>query len=195
MSLTAEDARRLQICLEGDGVAVIPTDTVYGLACNPQSERAVKRLYSLKGRPESKPSAIMFFALESALSAIPELGPRTRAALGKLLPGPVTVLLPDPAGGTRGLRVPLFDGPLAALASVSRPALQSSANFSGGPDPRRLSDVPRSLLEGADIVLDGGELPGSASTVIDLTGYEQTGAWRIVREGPLGNADVERRLG
>ncbi len=65
------------------------------------------------------------------------------------------------------------------------PAAQSSANLSGGPDPRRLSDVPPHLREGADLVLDGGELPGAASTVIDLSGYEQTGTWRIVREGPL----------
>ncbi len=217
--LTAADAIRLRECLAGEGVAVIPTDTVYGLACDPLSEVAVGRLYELKGRPPVKPSAVMFFALDPALDALPGLGPRTRAALTALLPGPVTLLLPNPDGrfslacnperaldGARighpkgpiepalGLRVPLLDRPLAALADVTAPVLQSSANLSGGPDPRRLSDVPLKLREGADLVLDGGELPGTTSTVIDLTEYEQTGAWRIVREGPIAASAVRSLL-
>jgi len=77
---------------------------------------------------------------------------------------------------------------------VRVPAAQSSANLTGGPDPRRLSDVPLQLREGADLLLDGGELPGTASTVIDLSEYEQTGAWRIVREGPLDRAQTQRLL-
>ncbi len=194
MSVTTEDALRLQRCLEGDGVAIVPTDTVYGLACNPESEHAVQRLYELKRRARNKPSATMFFALGPALDALPELEPRMRKALRKLLPGPVTLLLRSPRGETRGLRVPLFDGALASLASVRASALQSSANLSGGPDPRRIEEVPTELRDGADLVLDGGELPGTASTVIDLTDYEQTGAWRIVREGALGRGDVERKL-
>ena len=205
--LTAADAIRLRECLAGEGVAVIPTDTVYGLACNPLSEAAVGRLYELKGRPPVKPSALMFFALDPALDALPGLGPRTRAALTALLPGPVTLLLPnpdgrfplacDPAGdgtGVLGLRVPLLHESLSALALIGNPAMQSSANLSGGPDPRRLSDVPLKLREGADVVLDGGELPGTASTVIDLTEYERTGAWQIVREGPIAAPAIRRVL-
>jgi L-threonylcarbamoyladenylate synthase len=204
-ALSAADAGRLEECLRGDGVAVLPTDTVYGLACNPDSEPAVRRLYELKRRPPRKPAAVMFFALEPALAALEDLGPRTRAALEALLPGPVTLLLPNPRGrfplacgpdpATLGLRVPLLEGPLAALTGMSLPALQSSANLSGGPDPRRLSDVEPHLREGADLVLDGGELPGTASTVIDLVEYEDTGTWRIVREGPLDAPAVERLLG
>ncbi|MGN6372049.1 MAG: L-threonylcarbamoyladenylate synthase [Solirubrobacteraceae bacterium] len=211
MSLTAEDARRLQQCLQGEGVAVLPTDTVYGLACNPASERAIERLYELKGRPARKPSAVMFFSLEAALRDLPELGARTAAALRALLPGPVTLLLANPHGryplasgvapvapheptAPLGLRVPLLDGPLAALADVSVPALQSSANLSGGPDPRRLEDVPAELREGADLVLDGGGLGGAASTVVDLSRYDDGGAWRVVREGPVTAPELERLL-
>ncbi len=215
MSLTAADTARLQECLAGDGIAVIPTDTVYGLACNPDSETAVRRLYELKRRPPVKPAAVMFFALETALDSLAELGPRTLAALSALLPGPVTLLLPNPerrfplacnpawarqhdpsalSSAPLGLRVPLLPGPLAALAQVSAPALQSSANLSGGNNPRRLLDVPVELREGADLVLDGGELPGVASTVIDLSEYEQEGIWRIVREGPLDAASVTTAL-
>ncbi|HXP98754.1 MAG TPA: L-threonylcarbamoyladenylate synthase [Solirubrobacteraceae bacterium] len=209
MSLTPEDAARLQACLQGDGVAVIPTDTVYGLACNPESVAAIRRVYELKGRPPAKPAAIMFFSLAPALGILGELGPRTRGALRALLPGPVTLLLPNPkqrfplacnpsssASALLGLRVPaLDDGPLAALATVEAPAAQSSANLSGGADARRLTDVPVEIRAGADLVLDGGELPGTASTVIDLADYERSGAWRVVREGPLNRAAVERLLG
>jgi L-threonylcarbamoyladenylate synthase len=207
VSLTPKDAARLEECLAGDGVAVIPTDTVYGLACNPENESAVRRVYELKRRPPAKPAAVMFFAREPALESLTELGSRTRTAAAALLPGAVTLLLPnlgqrysfarDPLGAgpaLLGLRVPALSGPLAALAAVRLPAAQSSANFSGGADPRCLQDVPVALREGAELVLDGGELPGTASTVIDLSGYEQNGNWRIVREGPLTRVEVERIL-
>jgi L-threonylcarbamoyladenylate synthase len=198
----------LEECLAGDGVALIPTDTVYGLACNPESETALRRIYELKGRPALKPAAVMFFARAPALEWLSELGPRTRGALGALLPGPVTLLLEnssrrfplacapgaDSGGGLLGLRVPLLQGPLAALAGVGVPAAQSSANLSGGADPRDLRSVPIQLREGVDLVLDGGELPGVASTVIDLSDYEQSGRWRIVREGPLDAAFLQTTL-
>jgi L-threonylcarbamoyladenylate synthase len=208
VSLGSDDAKRLEECLAGDGVALIPTDTVYGLACGPESKIALRRIYELKGRPALKPAAVMFFACEPALKSLSELGPRTHAALDALLPGPVTLLLEnssrrfplaaDPGGGggagLLGLRVPLFEGSLAALAGVGVPAAQSSANFSGGADPRDLQSVPVELREGVDLVLDGGELPGVASTVIDLSEYEQSGRWRVVREGPLDSVTVAAAL-
>jgi L-threonylcarbamoyladenylate synthase len=207
VSVTPEDATRLELCLAGGGVAVIPTDTVYGLACNPTSATAVRRVYELKRRPPAKPAAVMFFSLQPVLELLAELGPQTRRALGALLPGPVTLLLPNPGqrfplvcdpqgtgSALLGLRVPAFVGPLALLAGVGVPVAQSSANLSGGSDPRRLQDVPVELREGADLVLDGGELPGSASTVIDLSEYEQTDRWRLVREGPLDEATVAAAL-
>lgn len=207
MSLTGDDAARLEQCLAGDGVAVIPTDTVYGLACHPESETAMRRVYELKRRPSAKPAAVMFFALEPALATLEELGARTRAALESLLPGPFTLLLPNPAGrfplacdplGGRtaplGIRVPALPDRLAALAAVRVPAAQSSANLSGDADPKRLDEVPVALREGASVVLDGGELPGVSSTVIDLSEYEQTGAWRIVREGPVDRLALEAIL-
>src|SRR4051794_14149528 len=121
------------------GVALFPADTVYGLACDPDSREAVDRLYLLKRRRPDQPAAVMFFDRELALAALPELGPRTRAALHALLPGGVTLLVPNPAGRfplagggeALGLRVPALDGPLAALAAVRWPVLQSSANRAG----------------------------------------------------------------
>jgi len=205
--LTAADVDGLRKCIAGAGVAVFPADTVYGLGCDPDSEPAVKRLYELKGRAPARPAAVMFFALDLALDALPELGSREQGALRALLPGPLTLLLPNPARRyplacgpdpsgveTLGLRVPSLAPSLTALAALERPLLQSSANLSGGPEARRLSDVPTSIRARADLTLDGGELPGVASTVLDLRDYTRAGAWRILREGPVGQAEIERRL-
>jgi L-threonylcarbamoyladenylate synthase len=176
--MTGEQAQALGACVAAGGVAVFPADTVYGLACDPENEAAVKKLYALKGRPPEKPAAVMFFDLA-------ELGD-----FGGLLPGGVTLLLPNPERRfplactsdpeTLGVRVPF-------LAPVGRPILQSSANLAGGPDARRLQDVPQSIRDGADLVIDGGELPGIPSTVIDL----RTPEWKIVREGAVSVQQVE----
>lgn len=182
------------------GVAVFPADTVYGLACDVHNPLAVARLYALKRRRSDKPSAVMFSDLELALAALPELGPRTLGALERLLPGAVTVLLANPelryplACGedqlTLGLRVPVLPG----LQGVKWPVLQSSANFAGEPEAVRLTDVPEAIRRRVDMVIDGGELPGTASTVIDLRAYEARGDWRIARSGAVGEDEVRAAL-
>jgi L-threonylcarbamoyladenylate synthase len=121
-----------------------------------------------------------------------------------LLPGPITLLLPNRGGRflracgpdpqTLGLRVPELGAALAPLGSLDLAVMQSSANISGGADPRRLGDVPQELLDGADLVLDGGELGGTPSTVLDLRSYESTGTWRVLREGPVQHAALTRAL-
>lgn len=204
MTLTSQDASAFEGCIAVGGLAVFPADTVYGVACDPDAEEAVQRLYRLKGRAAGKPAAVLFFSLDLALEALPELGTRTRAALDALLPGGLTLLLPNPAGrwrlacgrdpSTVGLRVPALPPPLAALHAVRRPVMQSSANTSGGPDARRLADVPAGLRDAADLVLDGGELPGTASTVVDLRGFEEDGRWSVVREGAVATEVIARVL-
>jgi len=181
-------------CIAAGGVAVFPADTVYGLACDPENRAAIERLYALKGRPTGKPSAVMWFDAQRALDALPELGPRTRATMQRLLPGGVTLLLPNPnrrfplAGGDGlGLRVP--EVPL--LKGARSVVLQSSANVAGGPDARRIDDVPAEISAGADLVLDAGELPGTPSTVVDLRRLEDAGEWAIVRAGAVPAEVVE----
>jgi L-threonylcarbamoyladenylate synthase len=202
--LTAADAATFSRCMAVGGVAVFPADTVYGLACEPDTKEAVRRLYALKGRPPAKPAAVLFFQLDLALSALPELGARTAAALEALLPGGVTALLPNPARRfplacgpdpeTLGLRVPALPPELAALGAVTWPVLQSSANRAGGSDARRLADVPDPIRREADLVLDGGELPGTPSTVLDLRTFEATGDYAVVREGAVPRDAVRDRL-
>jgi L-threonylcarbamoyladenylate synthase len=208
MTLTPSDAATFSRCISVGGVAVFPADTVYGLACEPDTKEAVERLYRLKRRRPDKPAAVMFFALDLALAALPELGPRTAGALRALLPGAMTLLLPNPArrfplacgvGGdgieTLGLRVPAWPPALAVLADVSWPVLQSSANVAGGPDARLLEEVPDAIRARADLVLDGGELPGTPSTVVDLRAFEGDGRWSIVREGAVPQAAIAASLG
>lgn len=203
--MTADDVRRFESCIGTGGVALFPADTVYGLAADPESAPAVERLYAIKGRPPARPAAVMFFSLERALRALPELGERTGAALERLLPGPVTVVIPNPArryplaSGPEperlGVRVPALAGPLAPLRAVERPVLQSSANPSGGADARRLEAVDPALRAAVDAELDGGELPGVPSTVVDLSAYERRGDYAVLREGALGLERLAQVLG
>jgi L-threonylcarbamoyladenylate synthase len=161
-------------CIRAGGIVLFPADTVYGLAVDPGNEDAIERMYALKGRPREKKSALMYFAVD----AVPDLP----AAAKKLLPGPVTVVLAD----GRGIRVP--DQPL--LAGVKVPVLQTSANPSGGRDPRRLQDVEPRIRQGVDLEIDGGELPGTPSTVVDLSGEEP----RILREGAVSASRIRELL-
>jgi L-threonylcarbamoyladenylate synthase len=204
-SLEIEDAERLEQCVAEGGVAVFPSDTVYGLCCDPENDEAALRMFKLKGRPSRRACAVMFFSLEAVLREMPELLDIEREAIEALLPGPVTLLLAnrgerfapacrmDPT--TVGLRVPRLPENVGALREMSRPVMQSSANLSGQPDARTLADVPRSIVEGADLVLDGGELPGTASTVIDLRDFSVGRRWHLLREGPLEREAVRERLG
>ena len=187
-------AEAFDACIASGGVAVFPADTVYGLACDPEDPAAIEKLYALKGRPTGKPSAVMWFDAERALDALPELGSRTRAAMRRLLPGGVTLLLPNPRGrfplaGGEGLGLRVPDVPL--LDGARSVVLQSSANVTGGADARRLEDVPAEIRAGADLELDAGELPGTASTVVDLRRFEDAGEWAIVRPGAVPAEVVE----
>jgi L-threonylcarbamoyladenylate synthase len=199
-----EDVETFERCISVGGVAVFPADTVYGLATEPDSRDGVERLYRLKRRLPDKPSAVMFFQVELALAALPELGDRTRAVVEALLPGPVTILLPNPAHrfplacasepDRLGIRVPLLEGALAPLASVRWPVLQSSANLAGEPEARRVEDVAPEIRAGADLVLDGGDLPGTPSTVVDFSAWESGGTFDVLREGAFPVDAVVRSL-
>lgn len=202
--LTADDAATFERCMTVGGIALFPADTVYGLACDPGAREAVEQLYLLKRRSPSKPSAVMLFSLELALAALPELGQRTRSALEVLLPGAVTLLLPNPAQrfplacgadpDTLGLRVPALPPAAAALGRVRWPVLQSSANRSGEPEARSVEAVPEGLRDAVDLVLDAGPLPGTPSTVVDLRGFEAGEGAAVVRAGAVAETAIGARL-
>jgi L-threonylcarbamoyladenylate synthase len=195
----ATATRELDRCIAAGGVAVFPADTLYGLACDPQRRDAVERIHALKGRDEGKPSAVMFFAPLAMREILSTLGPRTREALGALLPGPVTTVVANPEhryplacrSDPERLGLRLIDGPLAGARSA---IFQTSANRSGEPAPSRFEDVDPAILAGADLAIDGGELVGEPSTVVDLTALDDGGAWGVLREGALGRSEIGSRL-
>ena len=180
---------------------VMPFDTVYGLAADPYRAEPVQRLYRLKGRDETEPSALVAWDFDYLLERLPELRGRAASLARLLLPGPVTLILPNPARRFRwltgtnpeaiGVRVPAFDGPGAEVLERVGAVAATSANHPGGRDPKRLDEVPEEIRTGAGALVDGGELPGSPSTVIDLTGPEP----RVLREGALPAEEALRRLG
>jgi L-threonylcarbamoyladenylate synthase len=196
-----EEAARsaLERCIGSGGVAVFPADGLYGLACDPLSEAAVGRIQQLKGRDEGKPSAVMYFSPLAMRELIAGFGPRTREAAAALLPGPVTLVVANPGrryplacrADPERLGVRLIEGPLAGAMT---PIFQTSANRSGDPAPHRFEDVGPEIISGADLAIDGGELTGAPSTVVDLTQLDSTGAWSVLREGGLERARLEEAL-
>jgi L-threonylcarbamoyladenylate synthase len=175
--------------IESGRLAIVPTDTVYGLATTPHREEAVRGLYAAKGRQEVQPTALVARDLETLLEVVPELGGRSSAIAGALLPGPFTLVLPNPArrdpwlAGANpeaiGVRIPDLDGPGRDVLARVGVYAATSANLPGGPDPASLDDVPEELKSAVDVLVDGGVLPGTASTVLDLTGAEP----RVLRDG------------
>jgi len=180
-------------------LAIVPTDTVYGLATSAYTEAPVRRLYRAKGREEQQPTALVAADLDLLFECVPELRGRSGTIARALLPGPFTLILSNPARrfrwltGTRpetiGVRVPAVEGVAKSLLDGVGVMVATSANLPGGPDPRRLDEVPAELRDAVDALVDGGELPGSPSTVLDVTGPEP----QVLREGAVpGAAAVER---
>jgi len=162
--------------------AIIPTDTVYGLVTTPYRDEPVRRLYALKGRSAAQPTALIAADLDTLLECLPELrGTMAGAIASAVLPGPYTLVLanrtrrfPWLAGDSPdaiGVRVPAVSGVAKTVLEQVGAVVGTSANLAGGPEARRLADVPEALRAECAAV-DGGELPGIPSTVIDFTGPE-----------------------
>ena len=196
----AEAARRaLERCVGDGGVAIFPADTLYGLACDPLNAAAVERIHAIKGRDDGKPSAVMYFSPLAMRELVSGLGPRTRDAVGALLPGPVTLVVANPERRyplacreePERLGVRLIEGPLAGAMT---PIFQTSANRSGEPPPTRFDQIDDQILAAVDLAIDAGELIGAPSTVVDVSGIEDEGDWTILREGALAEDEVARAL-
>jgi L-threonylcarbamoyladenylate synthase len=189
----------LERCIGAAGVAVFPADGLYGLACDPLSAKAVERIQALKGRDERKPSAVMYFSPLAMRELVAGLGPRSREALGAVLPGPVTLVVANPQRRyplacqeePERLGVRLIDGPLAGAMT---PVFQTSANLSGDPAPHRFEDVAAEIVAGVDLAIDGGDLTGSPSTVVDISRLDEDGSWLVLREGGLPREALEAAL-
>lgn len=165
---------------------ILPTDTVYGLCAWPFRPEPVERLYRLKGRDPAKPIALLAADLDALVTALPELDLTLTEGL---LPGPYTLIVPNPEHrfpwltgdnpGVIGVRVPDLPAEAAEVVDSVGVVCATSANAAGGPNPSRVDEIPRDIREACGAIVDVGELPGTPSTVLDLTGDEP----QVVREG------------
>jgi L-threonylcarbamoyladenylate synthase len=175
---------------------ILPTDTVYGLTVSCYREPPVERLRRIKGTPSAQPIALLASDLEVVLDAVPELRGRAAVLARALLPGQLTLILPNPAKRFHwltgpdptkiGIRVPDLPPETRAVLDQVGAVAATSANIHGGRDPRRPEDIPDQIWKGAAALLDGGELPGTPSTVVDLTDPQP----RVLREGAISTGDA-----
>jgi L-threonylcarbamoyladenylate synthase len=179
---------------------ILPTDTVYGLCSSAYTAAPTQKLYEVKGRALSQPSALLAADMEMLFECLPELRGRAGVIARALLPGPYTLILPNPARRYRwltgenphtiGVRVPNLPDAADRILSDIGVVVATSANLPGGPEPCRIEDIPPEILEHVAAVVDAGELPGTPSTIIDFTGAEP----RIVREGAGPAAEAIERV-
>jgi len=189
----------LERAIAGGGVVLFPSDGVYGLACDPLDAGAIGRIHRMKGRDDGKPAAVMYFSPLAMRELVAELGPRAAAAVSALLPGPVTLVVRNPGhryplacredAGRLGIR--LLAGPLAGAMC---PIFQTSANLSGKPAPGSFEDVPDAIRGAVDLAIDGGELSGLPSTVVDIGAIDEGGGWEVLRQGAISEGDLANSL-
>jgi len=200
--MNAGDAARqaLESHISKGEVVLFPSDGIYGLACDPLNEKAIERIHAIKGRDEGKSSAVMYFSPLAMRELIRDLGQKVSEAFGRLLPGPVTLIVPNPRHryplacreDPSRLGVRVIDGPLSGARC---PIFQTSANLSGEPAPSSFAGIVPEVREEVDLAIDGGELTGLPSTVVDLTELDENGIWTVLREGGMSRGDLIAALG
>lgn len=172
-----------EILRREDGVLLVPTETVYGLVCDAAHEAARAKIYEMKRRPASKLLTLFFASRQAAEAAFPSMPETAKRFAAAFCPGPVTLIVPDGDAFT-GFRIPDHPDLLRLLEAYGRPLASTSANLSGQPPAHTPDEALASLAIPPDCVLDGGPIPpdSAASTVIKI---ERTGAWSILRPGPV----------
>jgi len=211
-ALGAADATALAARIRAARLVCFPTDTVYGMG-GALAPAVAKALVAAKGRDPGKPLQVVFPSPAAFVRAV-EPSPTLRRACLRLLPGPVTIVLPYPGGwtcpapgeakwrseglvaavATLGIRVPVWPGTAPVMAALELALVASSANPVGAPAPASLDEVDAELLARCDLALDAGRVGGTASSVVDLSLYAETGRWRLVRAGAWGEAEIAARL-
>jgi L-threonylcarbamoyladenylate synthase len=195
VSVLVDQVRRV---LGESGLIALPTESFYGLAVAPFDERALARLWQVKGRSEGKPILVLIGDRPQLDSFVRTIPPAATVLMNTFWPGPLTIVFPAVAGlpdavtagtGSVGIRLSAWP-PLVDLLCRVGPVTGTSANREGLPPPCSAEEVRRSLGDALDLIIDAGPTPGGRpSTVIDVQG-----PIRIVREGVIERGAIAAQL-
>jgi L-threonylcarbamoyladenylate synthase len=182
--------------IQGGGVIIYPTETLYGLGANPLDPEAMKRLYAIKGREKAKPIPFLIKNQEMLATLVEEIPPRGRPLMERYWPGALTLIfrakkgLPPPLWGekgTIGLRISAHPVARLIVEAVDTPLTSTSANPAGEGDLIDVRMIARAFGDQVDLIIDGGIVPGIGSTVVDLTLTPP----KVVREGMIKDPLLE----
>ncbi len=197
-SLGIEKSAR--IILQG-GVVSFPTETFYGLAADPLNERALQKIFLIKGREENKPLLLLIGDRTWVPGITRRTSPLAEGLMERFWPGPLTLVLEalphlpvliTANTGKVGLRVSGHPTALALVLAAGRAITGTSANLSGQPDISTAQGVFRALGGKLDAILDGGRTAGGlGSTVLDVSGVSP----RVIREGVIPRGELSPFIG
>ena len=186
------ELNKINEILDNDGVIIFPTDTVYGIACNCFSEKAIKKVFDIKKRPENKPINVLSNNLDKIKLVSRNINEKEKFLIDKYMPGALTIILDKnekvsdilTAGlDTIGVRIPKNNISLRILENVSYPLATTSANISGDSAGIKISDFLKEFDGVVDAIIDGGETDLKvASTIVRV---ESGNKLKIIREGTL----------
>jgi len=158
-------------------VIVYPTETVYGLGCRASESNSIERIARIKKARQDAPFLILIRDAGQLRKYARQIPPAAERLAQRFWPGPLTLILParkdlhprliGPSGGV-GMRVSSHAWCQALLEQLDEALISTSANFTGSPAPRSLMELDQQLGAQADLVIDGGTLPGEVSTILDL---------------------------
>lgn len=186
------ELNKIKEILDNDGVIIFPTDTVYGIACNCFSEKAIKKVFDIKKRPENKPINVLSNNLDKIKLVSKNISEKEEFLIDKYMPGALTIILDKnekvsdilTAGlDTIGVRIPKNNISLRILENVSYPLATTSANISGDSAGIKITDFLKEFDGVVDAIIDGGETDLKvASTIVRV---ESDNKLKIIREGTL----------
>ncbi len=193
MNIESSASRCAQELSKPGAVALVPTETVYGLVCAWSDQTARDRIYALKRRADTKPLAAFFPDVESVVKELGSLPPEAEKAARAFCPGAITIVVPDGKGSTFGFRIPDHPFVLALLKKFGGPLASTSANLSGQPAALSAENALKSIDGSPEISIDGGAIDkdSKASTVVVFDGR---GGWKIVRPGPISQEAIAQAL-
>ena len=189
--MSADELEAFGRIVRAGGIAVVPTDTVYGVAAAPERADALARIVEAKGRDPRKPCQLLAASADAARRAGVPFPPPAAAAARAFWPGALTLVLDLRGGGTEGVRVPDHDAARALCEAAGGLLRCTSANRSGEP-PATTAAAALAALPSADAVVDAGPSPGGVSSTVAAVGAD--GSVRILREGPVTREALARAV-